>query len=459
MVLLFPSRRAATACVDYVTQPQRSDGKDSLAIEEVKIRVFLAGNTPLFGVFFPVPKTPLVMPFWQTTGTGISSRAAEDALGHMDSLKEIGVDRPIPTAVPAKSILDLEKRITEHVDRAPITNRSKVSTDDVYLFQTGMAAIFYVHNFLLKARGDLKTIQFGVPFHQTRHIFKFWGPGFHFFPLATELDDLDKYLTSNPVLGIWTEIPTNPLLVTPDLHGLRAIANKHKIPLIIDDTVGSFCSVDVLGIADIVITSLTKSFSGYADVMGGSAILNKDSILYPELKVLFKDYHGDLFPGDAAILLQNSSNYLERSTKLNKNAEILVNFLQSFVSNPSSSVTKVFYPTVSPTLKNYNAVKRSATQDFTPGYGCLFSVDFKTLDQAIAFYNNLHFHQGPHLGAHRTLCVAYVKVAYDEVMPGAEAWGLRPSQIRISTGLEDAELLLATVKHALTFADAVKADA
>jgi len=39
--------------------------------------------------------------------------------------------------------------------------------------------------------------------------------------------------------------------------------------LVVDETVGNFVNVDVLPFADIVVSSLTKVFSGASNVMGG----------------------------------------------------------------------------------------------------------------------------------------------------------------------------------------------
>lgn len=36
--------------------------------------------------------------------------------------------------------------------------------------------------------------------------------------------------------------------------------------MVIDDTIGSFCNIDVSPVADAIITSITKSLSGYANV-------------------------------------------------------------------------------------------------------------------------------------------------------------------------------------------------
>jgi cystathionine gamma-synthase len=106
---------------------------------------------------------------------------------------------------------------------------------------------------------------------------------------------------------------------------------------------------------------------------------------------------------------------------------------------------------------NYDIFKRPDTPDFTPGYGCLFSIEFDSLEATIAFYENLHVHIGPHLGAHRTLALPYVKLLFSESLDKVENYGLKETQIRVSTGLEDTETLLETFKVAVRAADAIKA--
>jgi cystathionine beta-lyase/cystathionine gamma-synthase len=68
--------------------------------------------------------------------------------------------------------------------------------------------------------------------------------------------------------------------------------------------VGSFASVDVLDVADIIITSFTKSFSGLANVMGGSHMYypptNRDTLPYYQqqmraLTSVFRPGYGGLF--------------------------------------------------------------------------------------------------------------------------------------------------------------------
>jgi cystathionine beta-lyase/cystathionine gamma-synthase len=106
------------------------------------------------------------------------------------------------------------------------------------------------------------------------------------------LEELEEWLEEEKVAGrkvayIFTEFPSNPILVSLDLRRLRGIvsdhpslplilppnhrltnlqADKYGVPVVIDDTIGSFCNIDVSAVADVIITSITKSLSGYANV-------------------------------------------------------------------------------------------------------------------------------------------------------------------------------------------------
>lgn len=306
---------------------------------------------------------------------------------------------------------------------------------------------------------------FGFAFHSTIHVLEDYGPGSKLLGLGTEeeLDQLEMHLEmelkeGRKVQAVWCEFPSNPILVTPNLERLRQLADKYGFVLIVDDTIGSFCNIDVMGAADIVVTSLTKSFSGYADVMGASAVLNPSSGRYSELKALFKElYRNDMYAADAEVLEKNSRNYMERSVILNKNSARLASYFQSHVSDPRSSISKVYHPSVSPSRANYDARMRKKTADFAPGYGCLLSLEFDTIESTIAFYENLNVHQGPHLGAHLTLAMPFVKGIYGKNLDWAAKYGLRETQMRIAPGLEDTELLLEDFKVALKAADEVKA--
>jgi cystathionine gamma-synthase len=341
--------------------------------------------------------------------------------------------------------------------------KAKVSPDDVYLFQTGMSSIYSVHQYLLSVY-NAKSVLFGYAFHSTPHVLEDFGPGFKFLGVGSpeELIELETYLKEeakggNKIQAVYTEFPSNPNLSTPDLTQLRKLADRYEFLLIVDDTIGSFCNIDVLGTADIVLTSLTKSFSGYADLMAASAVLNPSSGRYSELKALFgKLYSNQFYNRDAEALEKNSRDYMARSAVLNNNALKLVEYLQVLAEDPNSSVKKVYYPTTLPSRSNYEACMRQPTADFTPGYGCLFSFEFDTIEATEEFYDNLNLHKGPHLGAHLTLVLPYVKALYGKELDKVAQYGLDERQIRVAVGLEETDVLFEEFSRAVKAADGLK---
>lgn len=399
------------------------------------------------------------------SGLGTPSRVAEASLQHLDKLRivENENEEVKPKSEKDPAHLVIRERIAGLLERAPLTVREKkVQADDVYLFQTGMASIYSVHTWLIDHfNNEQKSILFGFAFHHTIHVFDFFGPGYKFLGLGTDADieELEKWLKSEKAEGrkvqaLWAEYPSNPLIVTPNLSKLRKLADEYGFLIIADDTIGSFCNVDLFGVADIVVTSLTKSFSGYADVMGASAALNPSSSRYSELKTLFEQkYLNEYSNGDSIQLEKNSRTYLERSKVLNNNALKLVEYFQDQVSNPTSSVSEVFYTTVGPSVENYKETMRPPTEEFTPGYGCLFTVEFKHVEQTIAFYDTLNVHHGPHLGAHLTLAFPYVRALYNKDLEWAAGYNMRVTQLRIAVGLEDTALLLEEFRLAVQAAD------
>ncbi|KIW02998.1 uncharacterized protein PV09_05656 [Verruconis gallopava] len=465
MGLPYPSLKVAKKSVEFVTANPRTDNVDSVPKEEISIRAFEMNGLRMYVVLFPLPRQPLVLPWWQNTGTGISSRFAEDALEDPSSLKEVDPESP-RLQWNQEPIQALTKRIVDLIEREPIVGplrKTKVQPSDVYLYTSGMTAIWAVHDCLLQWKyNKCPTVLFGLAFHQTIHIFEHFGPEIKNLPLATEYDELEQYLTmqaekGRPVQAVWVEFPSNPILVSADLWKLRSICDKHKAVLVVDETISGFCNVDVVPVADVIVTSLTKTFNGYADAIAGSAVLNPNSSFYAELKPIFDEIYGnDLYARDAQIILDNNQDYFPRSTTYNNNAAMLADYFYEESKDPNSPVAKVYYPSVSPTKANYDAFMRPATKDFKPGYGCLLSVEFDCEETTIAFYDNLKVNDGPHLGAHRTLALPYVRALYEDHLEEVASMGLKKEQIRISAGLEPADELLETFKFAVKRASEVR---
>jgi len=116
----------------------------------------------------------------------------------------------------------------------------------------------------------------------TLKVLEKWGPGCHFlgFGIDSDIDELEKILeveskrdpTKPPVLALFTEFPSNPLLRSANLPRLRVLADKYDFLIVIDETIGNFVNVEVLPYADILVSSLTKVFSGASNVMGGRSV-------------------------------------------------------------------------------------------------------------------------------------------------------------------------------------------
>jgi cystathionine gamma-synthase len=103
-----------------------------------------------------------------------------------------------------------------------------------------------------------------------------YGPPCTFFGFGTaeDIDKLELRLqeraeNGNMVQVLWCECASNPLLRTPDLDKIRRLTDKYGFVVVVDETMGSSANVDVLGVADITVSSLSKTFIGYGDALCG----------------------------------------------------------------------------------------------------------------------------------------------------------------------------------------------
>lgn len=357
------------------------------------------------------------------------------------SSAKLAVRRRIAGAVTAEVNLsdDFESK---QEDRANYRTRG-LSEDDVYLYPTGMSSIFNSHRTMLAARGQLKSICYGFPYIDTLKILEKFGPGCVFYGHGSsqDLDDLEQRLRDGEkFLALFCEAPGNPLLHFPDLARIRALADKFDFAVVIDETIGNLLNVHVLPYADVVVSSLTKIFSGDCNVMTGSTILNSKSRYYPLLKqIMYYEYEDNLWPADSIVLERNSRDFATRIARINANALALTNLLSS-----QSRIKAVYYPTLSPTRAFYDHCR-------TPdgGYGGLLSATFWSTEDARKFFDALETAKGPSLGTNFTLSSPYVLLAHYGELDWAERYGVERDLIRFSVGLEREEELLDIFKRAL----------
>jgi cystathionine gamma-synthase len=322
-----------------------------------------------------------------------------------------------------------------------------LSEDDVYLYPCGMNSIFHAHRVMMEARGQLKSISFGFPYVDTLKILEKFGPGCIFYGNGSseDLDDLEKRLEfGEKFLALFCEFPGNPMLKCPDLQRIRKLADKYDFGVVVDETIGNFINVHVLPYADVVVSSLTKIFSGECNVMGGSTILNPRSRYYQDLKrIAALDYEDTYWAEDVIFMERNSRHFVSRIERINDNAETICEILRAH-----PLVKDLYYPKFNASRPFYDACR-------TPngGYGGLLSFTFHTIAQAEAFYDRIETAKGPSLGTNFTLTSPYVILAHFLELDWAAQFGVPAELIRISVGLEDADDLKARFAVALKAAE------
>lgn len=318
-----------------------------------------------------------------------------------------------------------------------------LAEDDVYLYPCGMNSIFNTHRMMLEARGPMKSVSFGFPYVDTLKILEKFGPGCLFYGNGSseDLDDLEQRLKSGErYLALFCEFPGNPLLKCPDLKRIRTLADAYDFAVVVDETIGNFINISVLPHADVVVSSLTKIFSGESNVMGGSAILNPKSRYYSKLKeVASTEYEDNYWAEDVMFMERNSRDFVPRIERVNANAEAICDIL---LAHPA--VKEVYYPKHSPSRGFYDACR-------TPngGYGGLLSVTFHSKAAAVTFFDEVATAKGPSLGTNFTLTSPYVILAHYGELDWAAQFGVPSDLVRISVGLEDTADLKAWFTAAL----------
>lgn len=210
---------------------------------ELGFKVVDLNDVRLYIVTYPSKKSKGIIGAWQNAGFGLSTRTAEYLLPYIDDLKVVDwsgdlAQLPPPTYLPEnESHGKLRKRISDLMHRAPIDpTKVKVTPDDVYLYVTGMAAIYHLNKALM-ARHSGTVLVLGAVFHSTWHLFEESPGGLkHFGDCSASsgvLDKVEEYLEAEAKEGrkisyAFTEFPSNPILVSVDLKRLRQLVSPNS---------------------------------------------------------------------------------------------------------------------------------------------------------------------------------------------------------------------------------------
>ncbi|SJL02468.1 related to O-succinylhomoserine (thiol)-lyase [Armillaria ostoyae] len=464
------SRKSVEECVLYVKKHAEKPGEPRACRFEIpyKSGVDVSEFPEVFAVFFPSSALTEASQFMMYTGSGIPARFAElclecipeeliDTSTFVIPLKTVNwrdqeyykVHRPIESGSEAKSALRRLFAGDLGDGSANIRGVPGVSSDDVYLYASGMNAVWHLHLMILDTRPKgLKSAAFNVLYSHSHNLIEGWGAG-HYVIGSGSIADLEARLASEqaknpeqpPLAALYIDFPTNPMLQSPDVVRLRELADQYHFPLIIDETVGNLINVQLLPYADIVVCSFTKIISGLANVMGGGLLLNPTSPYYPAFKAHMEETYQDTYFGEDAICLEaNTRDIKQRIAIVDKNAEAVADYLYARSQKPQGSFIKqVLYPKYQ-TRDIYERYlnKESGTR---PGYGGLLSISFTSLAIAKVFYDVLPCYKGITFGTIFTLAVPFTEMSFHSKLQWAEENGVEHALIRISIGMEDWESL------------------
>ncbi|HMP77687.1 MAG TPA: PLP-dependent transferase [Kiritimatiellia bacterium] len=406
----YPTRAAAERCVERIG-----------AWSGAAARVEPWPAFKLWVVCFPDTAAEAALKYWRHTGDGISSRCAQTLL---DGATE-------PDADAAKTTV-----------RARIASAAGVDPNDVYLFKSGMAALFTLYRALRRMHPGRALVQLGFPYVDTLKILQDFGAPHVFLPKAdaADIDRLAAVCDEAPPAGLFGEFPSNPVLTSADLAAVRSLSLQHGFPVIIDDTISTWTNVDLRPVADVVVTSLTKWFTGRGDVMAGSAVLNPQSPFAREFRAAIEAEYEDCTWGESILLAEALSRDAdERVRRASATALEVAEWLRA-----QPGVEAVYYPR----FQHRDLYDRYRRPD--GGYGGLFSFVLKDPARTSArFYDALELCKGPNLGTTFSLCCPFTLLAHYGELDWAESCGVSRWLLRLSIGQEPAKILIDRLSRAL----------
>ena len=249
----------------------------------------------------------------------------------------------------------------------------------------------------------------------------------------TKLDVVEAAITKNTKV-LFCESVSNPLLEVADVKGLAAIAKKHNLKLVVDNTFSPLSiSPAILG-ADIVIHSLTKFINGSSDTVGGVVCGTQE---------LINDLRN--VNNGASVLLGSTMDSL-RAASILKNLRTLHIRMQQHSKNGLFLAEKFEadgLKTVYPGLKSHpshNLFKSIMNVQY--GFGGMLTIDVGTLENAnklmeLMQNRNLGY-LAVSLGFYKTLFSAPGTSTSSEISKEEQkAMGLSDGLIRFSIGLDD----------------------
>jgi methionine-gamma-lyase len=304
---------------------------------------------------------------------------------------------------------------------------------------SGMAAISSALLGHLSAGDEViaSTQLYGGTYRLLRDIFPRLGIRAHH--VECNLEGIDRLVTPRTRV-LYVESPTNPTLRLVDLRKAAAIARRHGLTALADNTFATPLLQKPLELGfHGVVHSATKYLAGHSDVIAGAAVGSREFAKKVRDMVIYLG--GSMDPEAAFLLDRGMKSLAARLAVHSENAMAVARFLEKH-----PKVARVHYPG----LKSHpdHALARRQMR----GFGGMMAFDLRGgLAAARRFCDRVRlFLLAASLGGVESLVILPVYSShYNMSAQELRAAGVTPGTVRVSVGLEDAGDLIADLRQAL----------
>ena len=253
-------------------------------------------------------------------------------------------------------------------------------------------------------------------------------------------DNVKKSIQPNTKM-ILVETPSNPTIQLSDINKIAKIAQKHEIPLVVDNTFSSPYLQNPLNLgADVVFHSITKFINGHADVVGG-IIVAKEENLYKQVRNMMVNLGCNMDPHQAYLVHRGVKTLSVRIEKAQENAAKIAQWLEEH-----PLVKWVKYPG----LKSHPQHELAKMQ--MRGFGSMISFELKGgLDAGKVLMDNVELAiLAVSLGGVETLIQHPASMTHSGINKEEKLkTGITDGLVRLSVGIENVEDLIDDLSQAL----------
>ena len=306
-------------------------------------------------------------------------------------------------------------------------------------FGSGTAAIDAIMHLLQPGEHVILSHNvYGGTYRIAKMVWEDFGLQFDFVD-TTNLQNVERVLRPNSRM-LFIETPTNPTMEITDLAGAVAIARRHKLISVADNTFATpYLQRPLTSGFDVVVHSLTKYLNGHSDMLGGLVVTN-DAAIAEKLRFLQKSTGAVLSPFDAWLCLRGTKTLPVRMKQHNENAARVAEWLIT-----QKRVHKVYYPGL-PDHPQHDLARKQMC-----GFGGMISFELGGLQQASDFLKQVRLCAlAESLGGVETIITHPSTMIHAAIPPEQRVRiGVTDGLVRISVGIEDVEDIINDLDHAL----------